>query len=91
MSLVAVASSVACFAYGMSLALQRAFPSIRDALTLSLAEGLKPTYYLRVLMALFVGALSGFVFRKLAVSERRLAWGTAIAVGASIVLIVVFP
>lgn len=90
MPFVAAFVSVACLVYGASLPLQRVFPAIGPALAWSLAGGVKPTYYLRTGLSLAIGALAGFFARRLAVGERVLAWATAIAMAASVVLIYVF-
>ncbi len=89
--MVAFGVSCACLAYAASLALQRPFPAVAEWLTLTLLHGAQPTYYLRVATSLGVGVLAGSAARPRAISEVRLAWGTAVAVFMSAVLVCAFP
>jgi hypothetical protein len=88
---VAVGISIACVAYALSLGLQRRFPPIREALELTLADGIKPTYYLRVVIAVTIGFVAATLTPRRAVSEEALAWGMTFAICVSVVLISAFP
>jgi hypothetical protein len=89
--IVAVGVSVASLAYAGSLAVQRAVPALGEALTLTIGEGVRATYYLRVCMSLALGGAVAALAPRVAFPERWLAWGTAVAVGVSVVLICAFP
>jgi hypothetical protein len=88
---VAVFVGVACLVYAMSLPLQRALPGLKDALGLPIAEGIRPTYYLRVAMSLLAGAALAALTPGRPRSERLLAWGTAAAVVAAAAVICAVP
>ncbi len=88
---VVVGVSVACLVYAASLVVQRKVPELKEWLGISLAGGIKPTYYLRGGMSLVAGALAGLVTPRGPRSERSLAWFLAVAVAIAAVLIVAFP
>jgi hypothetical protein len=88
---VALGVSVACLAYAGSLAVQRVFPPLADVLSLSIAEGVKPTYYLRVVLSLALGAVAGALAPRRPLPEARLAWATAIALVLSVIIICAVP
>ena len=67
------------------------FPEIKQALAISLAGGLTPTYYLRVAASLLVGLALGAVTPKRAVDDARLAWATGAAILESTILVCAFP
>jgi hypothetical protein len=88
---VAVFVSLASLAYASSLALQRIVPALRDALAWPLPGGIAPTYFLRIALSAALGLSAALFVSRRPVSEARLAWITAVAVGASVVSICVFP
>jgi hypothetical protein len=88
---VAVAVSTASLVYASSLVLQRAFPSLGEALGWSLAGGIAPTYYLRVALGLVAALVAAQLTPRRPVSEAWLAWGTGAALAASTILICAFP
>jgi hypothetical protein len=91
MAMVTTGVSVSCLAYGASLALQRELPFIKTALALTVADGARPTYYLRVVFSLAIGAVAAAIGGRLAISERYLAWATAISTATSVLLACAFP
>lgn len=91
MTPVAFGVSAACLVYGASLALQQSFPALKSALAITLAEGMRPTYYLRVLLSLLVGVLVAAIAWRHSVPETRLAWLTAVSAALSVFLACAFP
>ena len=91
MPMVAMGVSVSCLAYGASLALQRELPLIKSALALTVADGVQPTYYLRVVVSLAIGAVAATIGGRVAIPERYLAWATAISTATSVLLACAFP
>ena len=89
--MVAIGVSVACLTYAGTLAVQRAAPALKEALALSLGEGVRATYYLRVCLSLAVGVAVAALAPRRPLPERPLAWATAVAVGVSVALICAFP
>jgi hypothetical protein len=88
---VTLGVSVACLVYAASLPMQRMFPGLKDVLTLSLSEGVKPTYYLRVTVSLSLGATAAMLAPRRPQPEAWMAWEAAVAVAVSVLLICAFP
>lgn len=85
---------VACLAYAGSLALQVRFPAVRQFLALDLGPGVRPTYYLRVVMSLGAGVLAealatGVRWRWF--GEEAVAWVTGVLVGVAAIVAVLYP
>lgn len=89
--MVAIGVSLTCLVYAASLVVQRTAPALKDALALTLGDGVKPTYYLRVCMSLAVGAAGAALVPRRPIPEPWLAWGTAAAVCVSVAVICAFP
>ncbi len=90
-AMIAVGVSVACLVYAASLAVQREVPALKIWLGITLAGGIKPTYYLRSVVSVALGVVSGLVVPRGARSERWLALGTALAIGLSVLIVALVP
>jgi hypothetical protein len=88
---VATGVSTATLLYASSLGAQRLAPALRDALGLTLGDGITATYPLRVALSLTLGALAAVLGPRRHVPEVWLAWITALALAIGVVLICVFP
>ena len=88
---VALAVSVACLVYAASLLLQRALPELKDWLGIALPGGVRPTYYLRVLVSLLAGAIPLVAVPRGPRSERALAWITGVSVAVAVAILVLCP
>jgi hypothetical protein len=60
-------------------------------LALTVADGVRPTYYLRVVVSLVAGAVAAAIGGRLSISESRLAWATAFSLATSVLLACAFP
>ena len=87
---VALGVSAAILVYSGSLAVQRAVPAVKDALAVTVMNGVKATYYVRVIVSILIGAVVALVGPRHPISERVLAVGTAIAIGISVSLVCAF-
>lgn len=88
---VALGVSAAILVYSCSLVVQRAIPAVKDALAVAVMNGVKATYYVRVVVSLLLGAVAALIGPRCPVSERVLAVGTAIAIAIGVALVCAFP
>lgn len=81
----------ASLSYSASLAVERIYPPLKEALAISLGEGVEPTYYLRVAASLVIGLAVAAMAPKRSIGDAALAWATGAALLLCGILICLFP